>query len=62
MVPVAKGNYEGSKALELQDLQAFLVTDKKKILLMDDNFEVFDELPIELFKSDSREKTQVLAI
>ena len=55
-MPVASGNFEGSKSLELQNLGAFLVTKRNKILLMDDNFVEFDELPITLFKSEAREK------
>ena len=39
MVPVVRGDdFEGSKSLELQNLEAFLVTKRNKILLMNDDF------------------------
>jgi len=57
-VNVQNDNYEGSLGLELQSMNTFLVTKRDSIQLYDNKtFQMFGQLPIILFKSDTREIT-----
>lgn len=62
-VPVVAENLDGSKGLELSNLNVFCVSRIDKITMYDaSNFEVKGELPISLLKADTRERNEVIAI
>ena len=57
-VPIDNLNLEGSKVLELETMNAFIVTMRDKVLLYDQStYKKFAELPIKLFISNTRENT-----
>ena len=54
---------EGSKGVEIKSMEMLCVTVRDKIKLMDTtHFKECGEIPITLFKSESREETQVLSM
>lgn len=56
-------NFEGSKALELQSSNVFLVTLIDKILMVDSTtFQVCGELPVQLMPTESREPNEIIGI
>jgi len=62
-VPVNTDNLEGASLLELESANQFIVTMRDKVTFYDmGTFKEVDSLPISLFKSETREITQVLAI
>jgi len=62
-VPVNLDNLEGANLLELEHQNQFIVTMRDKVTFYDMNtFKEVASLPISLFKSETREITQVLAI
>lgn len=62
-VPLSDENLEGSIALELEKMNAFLVSKIDRIIIYDcHTFAQIGELPISLLKADTREPNQVISM
>lgn len=63
MVPIMSENLEGSKGLELESMNAFLVSKVDKIIMYSTSkFEELDRVPIKLLESVSREPNEVICM
>lgn len=62
-VPITTENLEASIGLELETMNAYLVSKIDKVILYDSrSFTEIDSIPITLLKADTREPNQVIAI
>jgi hypothetical protein len=62
-VPISSENLEGSIALELKSMNAYLVSKIDKVIVYDSStFKEVDQIPITLLKADTREPNQVIAL
>jgi hypothetical protein len=62
-VPITTENLESSIGLELETMNAYLVSKIDKVIMYDSqSFNEVDNIPIKLLKADTREPNQVIAI